>query len=175
MVEASNFYQARGYRYHPVDWAVEKEYNEVTFQGKMHPVAGDLYFVGSAEQGFIKDYEILEPGTFYYAISPCVRPGDHNLSPLHRPYFLKLELFYKGKDDVDNIKGLEKIKTDATLFFSQFSNIEIRQKEGLDFDIEINGVEVGSYGLRKQGPYNFIYGTGLAEPRLSQALGRKDD
>ena len=41
-------------------------------------------------------------------------------------------------------------------------------KEG--YDLMINGIEVGSYGLRMGNGYEWVYGTGLAEPRFSVAI-----
>jgi hypothetical protein len=38
------------------------------------------------------------------------------------------------------------------------------------YDIEYNGVEIGSYGIRKTSFLEWIYGTGLAEPRFSRSL-----
>jgi hypothetical protein len=40
-------------------------------------------------------------------------------------------------------------------------------------DINFNGIEVGSYGIREFEGFKWVYGTGAAEPRLSQAIGRK--
>jgi hypothetical protein len=37
------------------------------------------------------------------------------------------------------------------------------------YDIEINGIEVGSYGIRSVDDVQYIYGTGLALPRYSTA------
>ncbi len=175
MSSASDFYLQRGYKYHPVDWAVEREFNEVTFQGPLVPLLENKFFVGSAEQGFIKDYQELESGCYYFAISPCVRIGDFNRSSFHQPYFLKLELFYKGKNKEDNEIALKKIMDDAFAFFSQFKTPTTLKKEDGSFDLEINQIEVGSYGIRDSAPYFFVYGTGVAEPRLSQALGEKND
>jgi hypothetical protein len=37
-------------------------------------------------------------------------------------------------------------------------------------DIELGGIELGSYGYRSYGRLHWIYGTGFAEPRFSQAV-----
>ena len=50
------------------------------------------------------------------------------------------------------------------------SNFEIvKTEEGLD--IELNGIEIGSYGYRSYKDFHWIYGTALAEPRFSLAAG----
>ena len=38
------------------------------------------------------------------------------------------------------------------------------------YDIVINNIEVGSYGIRENSFLKYIYGTACAEPRLSIAL-----
>ena len=35
------------------------------------------------------------------------------------------------------------------------------------FDLEYNGIELGSYGIRSCEYLDWIYATGLAEPRMS--------
>jgi hypothetical protein len=40
------------------------------------------------------------------------------------------------------------------------------------YDIECNGVELGSYGVRHFENIDWIYGTGLAEPRLSTVMNK---
>jgi hypothetical protein len=41
----------------------------------------------------------------------------------------------------------------------------IETKEG--FDLEVSGIEIGSYGIRSCEYLKWIYGTGLAEPRMT--------
>ena len=42
------------------------------------------------------------------------------------------------------------------------------------YDIEsCNGIELGSYGIREFAGFRWIYGTGVAEPRLSLCIARK--
>lgn len=38
------------------------------------------------------------------------------------------------------------------------------------YDLEYNEIELGSYGIRRCGYLNWIYGTGVAEPRLTRTL-----
>jgi hypothetical protein len=44
----------------------------------------------------------------------------------------------------------------------------VTTEDGLD--VEIGGIEVGSYGTRLHEGFSWNYGTGLAEPRFSSAL-----
>ncbi len=43
----------------------------------------------------------------------------------------------------------------------------------VNHDIMIKGIEVGSYGYRYIDDFAWVYGTGCAEPRLSQVLAMK--
>lgn len=51
-----------------------------------------------------------------------------------------------------------------------------RVETSAGWDVEVDGVEVGSYGHNElrdgDAPFVWVYGTGLAEPRLSQAIAR---
>ena len=63
--------------------------------------------------------------------------------------------------------------SDAFLTLSRFLGIDdvlgtISTDEG--YDIVLNGIEVGSYGIRQHENLRWIYGTGIAEPRFSTAL-----
>jgi hypothetical protein len=42
-------------------------------------------------------------------------------------------------------------------------------KTEIGHDIELNGIEIGSYGWRQNQDIIWAYGTGLAEPRFSIA------
>lgn len=49
----------------------------------------------------------------------------------------------------------------------QITKVEIDE---FSYDLEINNIEVGSYGIRQYKNLFWVYGTGLAEPRFSQAI-----
>lgn len=44
------------------------------------------------------------------------------------------------------------------------------EKVDYGYDLLLSGIEVGSYGFREYKNNKWIYGTGLAEPRFSQAF-----
>lgn len=83
---------------------------------------------------------------------------------------MKAELII-ANPDFGEIK-YRRMVIDAAMFFSKYTNsskVSIDStKEG--HDITINGIEVGSYGGRQFNGFTWIYGTGCAEPRLSEAL-----
>jgi hypothetical protein len=73
--------------------------------------------------------------------------------------------------------AMEQMLKDAEYYHKRFSRLHnnssvdiVATDEG--YDININGIEVGSYGFREIGDFMWVYGTGLAEPRFSQAVGR---
>ncbi len=64
----------------------------------------------------------------------------------------------------------------ASVFFSRYTdyeNIEVVENDQSGYDIEINGIEVGSYGIRSCEYLKWIYATGCAEPRLTYAVNLK--
>ena len=126
--------------------------------------------VGSAEQSFLSLYlnGNLPKGRFQ-SITPCFR--DDDIDWLHQKYFIKNELI-DTEDTSEN--GLAKILDICLRFFkSEFKNnvpkIVKKQNEGIypSYDIEYDGIELGSYGIRSCNFLTWIYATGLAEPRLS--------
>lgn len=168
IAEAQEFYETRGFRYLDVPWTVPKEISAIT---KPHFLKDfyieDKVLVGSAEQSFLSIYDELDKG-LYYAITPCFR--DEVEDEWHQKNFMKLELFQKG--------WLHNYFISTALeYFSRYTNgLEIIEfdptKREWNFDIELGGIEVGSYGIRSyaDGKFEWTYGTGLAEPRFTKAL-----
>lgn len=129
-----------------------------------------LGLVGSAEQGFLQlvlDDKLEDRYATYMSDGPCFRPLDEGRSPYHHGYFYKLELFCLDCED----RWAPFLET-AREFFQAHTDKKVktvRTEEG--FDLEIDGIEVGSYGRRMVGPLDWSYGTGLALPRFSQVVG----
>ena len=104
----------------------------------------------------------------YQAITPCFRdePKHDNL---HKPYFMKLELI-----DADaNSKSLSNMIAHSLNFFRIYLDCFDTRIDKLSIDIidSKHGIELGSYGIRTNracGPW--VFGTGVAEPRLSYVL-----
>jgi seryl-tRNA synthetase len=132
------------------------------------------YLVASSEQSIL---QMLHDGKDLPAklmtFSSCFR--NEKVDYLHRQHFYKLELFvnlnkYKEVFLVgSDIKVMAEISLE---FFKKFLNTpKIKQTGSMTFDIESeNGIELGSYGFRTWRNYNWLYGTGLAEPRLGIAI-----
>jgi hypothetical protein len=178
--DAVEFYQNRGYTYMEVPWTVPPEASKVTFAREaLTSQAGDL--LGSAEQAFI---DMLLRGDklpqFVVAVSPCFRI-EPEYNQFHHLSFMKVELFSP------QVMMFEKIQRDAWEFFKRYGLVLNKEAQELTLPIDkahvdfvCDGVELGSYGVRlmsrpSEDPIGWAYGTGLAEPRTSVALEKRND
>lgn len=176
LAEAFSYYESKGYTYIEVPWIVSTGIQMITCPSedmiyKTH--GGGL--VGSAEQSFI-DLELqdkLNPCSKYFTITPCFRLGDSKTSPLHQEYFMKLELYSNDWCDPFGYWG---VLDDAMRFFQMHTTHEtlVNHNKHHSSDIEINGIEVGSYGERfiPNREHPIFYGTGLALPRFTHACNQ---
>lgn len=185
LMRALDYYQKDcGYQYIDVPWFVEPSTDAITrpeiaqpclFKGKA--------FVGSAEQSFLqlfRDNKIL-PNKNYVAMTPCIRDDVNDKS--HEMGFMKIELFnfYEGEESEIHFSrnyehSLDDMLYDSHAFFSMYANTRlnlVKTSVG-NFDINNNGIEVGSYSVKKMEIDNrhvmWVCGTGLAEPRFSYSL-----
>jgi len=180
LAEALEYYQDQGYELIDVPWTVSKQSMNITAGESIDLEKSkyiDDYLVGSAEQSFlhmIRGGEISE-GRFC-AVTPCFRSNDPE-DELHQKYFMKVELISITKEWWKWVPEMEMMLTSAKDFFSQFVDVEVvkTQDDRSDesYDIECHGIELGSYGIRHFENINWIYGTGLAEPRLSTVMNRE--
>lgn len=168
VAEAQAHYRRYGFPDLPVPWVIGREAYEETRPAEALPyktLGG--FLVGSAEQSFL--HLMLEGQTITraQATTPCFRDEAHD--EIHSPYFLKTELI----DAVEvNATGLERVISAAEDFFTQYLPVaRLAIGDGTwDLTCAQTGLELGSYGLRHHGSLSWVYGTGLALPRLSQAL-----
>lgn len=162
------FYMLRGYQPLSAPMLVDKDIVELTLpedrETKEHL---GQYYVGSAEQSFyqlIKDG--FEPVGKYMMLTPCHR--DEVKDERHLEIFLKIEL-------VSLDSTYHNIAKDAFDFYTTLGEkvdlTVVSAVEGVD--LEIGGVEVGSYGQRMFDGQVISYGTGLALPRFSQVRKNK--
>lgn len=122
--------------------------------------------VASGEQSFLELYmkRYLPKGRFF-TITPCFRYELRD--DLHCKTFMKAELI---QTDEVNEDALLKMVNQASKFFQEYiPNAEI-VKTDIGYDIEVDGNELGSYGIRKSDFLEWIYGTACAEPRLSRLI-----
>ena len=166
--DAQSHYSLLGYSYVEVPWTVTPEIAALTKPLEMD-FLGDYFLpkkgktlVGSAEQSFLYQYSkgFLPRGKFQ-AITPCFREDIHDVT--HEKAFMKLELIdtTNSKPSMDNLVDMVENARD---FFSRYilpehiENLKI-VSVGDTFDIEYEGIEIGSYGIRDVGFMSYIYGT----------------
>jgi hypothetical protein len=192
---ALEWYTSEGFEYVEVPWAVPTNVVAITLPATRAPYGviedGRNFqnaLVGSAEQSFLHVTlrGILGLGTestprSYVAISPCFR--DDAIDQVHQKQFMKVELFEPYHLEAseaflnDRLRRVIRKARDFFLKYIPVENLEVvSTREG--WDIMGNGVELGSYGIRVcQLPgttldvFTWVYGTGVAEPRLSQVRG----
>ena len=161
-------YAERGYAYREVPWVVSHEAESVTLPPGAEATQtqyGDL--VGSAEQGFIELILRGEELTRACAITPCFRI-EETFDELHHAYFMKLELI----DTNASLASLDAMLENAVDFFAQYLDVLVVKTGTHMYDIvdKKHGIELGSYGFRTCGDTTFVYGTGVALPRLDTVL-----
>ena len=164
--EALNYFSSLGYEHLSAPLLVDLDVVSHTLpngnRAKQH--IDDLYYVGSAEQSIlqlIKDgYDLKSK---YMLITPCQR-DESILDEIHLEIFLKVELISFDlntniiKDVFNFLSNIVKVKP-------KIITVSATQQ-----DILINSIEVGSYGLNKYKNIEYNYGTGIALPRITQAI-----
>lgn len=123
--------------------------------------------VASGEQSFLYLYlkGFLPKGT-YQTVTPCYRDEIFDLT--HTKYFLKNELIDTLHVNEDSLMAMINM---CCMFFKKNlkypGEVKVIKTGDSSYDIEYKGVEIGSYGIRSCEFLEWIYGTGLAEPRFS--------
>lgn len=176
IAKAIHFYETyKKYKYIDVPWTVSKGSIDVTRPPGARPFfTHSGYLVASGEQSFLEIRRELCPGRKYQCVTPCFR--DEKYDDLHFPYFLKNELIIPLWKDDSADEFVQQILKDAYSFFGGYCNYPSPDtvKTDIGFDIVIAGMEVGSYGYREHEGFRWVYGTGCAEPRFSQAMIERD-
>lgn len=169
VARAIEMYQALGYEYIEAPWLVSPAASKSTLPPNREACVlshagrarGDL--VGSAEQSFVQlmiDGKI-SPGRWVTA-GPCFRWED-TFDDIHHPTFFKVELMDLAIDP-----DVSRVTSDACLVLSELTGRLVqRVKTPEGYDLEIGGIEVGSYGQRVFCGATWAYGTGLALPRTT--------
>jgi hypothetical protein len=170
--EAVKYYRNLGYEYVDVPWIVDRSIVEMTT--KVTPIwlsvpgRGYKDLIGSGEQGFLAIWDKLSEGKRYVTCTPCFR-NEPVYDESRQLGFMKVELFAKSTDD------WRQFCNDASGFVRKQGVDHRLVQTILGYDIEVNGIEVGSYGGRRVGDKVWSYGTGLAEPRFTYALTNLTD
>lgn len=169
IAKSNEYYEKNGFVRIESSWTVSEYIDNITrpvniqaFQLKHNGKC----LVASGEQSFLYLYlkEFLPKGQFQ-TTTPCFR--FESFDYLHSKYFIKNELI---KTDVVNEQELLKIVQICFDFFKMYiPDCEVI-KTNIGFDIEYDGRELGSYGIRENEFLKWIYATGCAEPRLSKLI-----
>ncbi|MBI4151330.1 hypothetical protein HY496_00025 [Candidatus Woesearchaeota archaeon] len=178
IADALEFYRSRGYTEMEVPWIVSDEAKMVTAPEKDKPFRTHLgTLVASAEQSFVELmlHHTLRAGK-YVSCTPCYR--DEIRDDLHHCWFLKVELIdVLSEEQLSNGEinlQLNEMIESAESFFKRYLPIRRKEtREGVDLICGDQPWELGSYGFRSYQHLNWIYGTGVAEPRLSIALSKQ--
>ena len=167
--DSIKYYETEGFKRIESPWTVSeyvdnltKPKDRISFQLKHN----NKCLVASGEQSFLYLYlkEFLPLGQFQ-TTTPCFR--FESFDNLHTKYFIKTELI---KTDVVNDEELFKLTRTAYEFYRRYiPDVDI-VKTSIGFDINYHQYELGSYGIREVNFLKWIYGTGCAEPRLSNLI-----
>jgi len=169
---STKFYDVRGYFRIEAPWTVSSKVDDITRPEsaiKYQLKHNDKCLVASGEQSFLYLYlkNFLPLGKFQ-TITPCFRYESFDF--LHSKYFMKNELIITDKV---NESSLDSVVDSAYNFFVSYfdakNKLEII-KTDIGYDIEIEGKELGSYGIRSCEFLDWVYGTGCAEPRMSNLI-----
>lgn len=181
-------YQSMGFKYVEVPWYVTEDVLNITKPSfsnvDYYLQANDKYLLASGEQGFL--YLIMKgviPSGKYVTCTPCYRFERQDF--LHRKVFMKVEainfvnLLDNDINKLLNVDDVDQMVQTAILNFNNIVTSDYRvvpqsTRSSVDIinpiDIELNSVEIGSYGLRQyKNLVKWVYGTAIAEPRFSVA------
>jgi hypothetical protein len=170
IVSAEHYYAELGFKRTDVPWIVKQEAYHITkpSQAFRDFATLDGFLVASGEQSFLQ--LLLDGNEIKKAqcTTPCFR--DENHDELHHLYFMKTELINTEVCD----KNLMDMIEAAYWYFRKQLAVKIIKLDDETYDIVDSrfGIELGSYGTREYKNLKWIYGTGVAEPRLTQVITR---
>lgn len=169
LMRALAFYRRKGFLQCELNWDAPRDVCALTCPepDRMYGFE-DNVLVGSAEQAFMHAQKTgYLPAGRYVSITPCFR-RENEETETHKRQFMKVELYasHAAGDEIaeefaDLARQFMSTETDETVDL-------VRTAEG--WDLEIGGIEVGSYSARRLGGMEWTCGTGLAEPRFSMAV-----
>jgi hypothetical protein len=199
IAESVKYYEKCGFSRIESPWTVTKDISDITKPEGIPNFSiseKSKVLVASGEQSFLYLYNkgFLPKGKFQ-TTTPCFR--DETFDVWHTKYFIKNELIIT--DDVSK-EQLRNVIHSARDFFRKYCLLPkvndswisgVDEKDDVyiwdgfekiaevnvndaylypSYDLMYRGVELGSYGIRHCNFLKWIYGTGVAEPRLSRLL-----
>lgn len=162
-----NYYANLGFKRIESPWTVTKAVSSITKpenKNNFEIVGKDKVLVASGEQSFLYLYlKNFLPLGKYQTVTPCFRDETFDLT--HTKYFIKNELIITDNVDDQNLNSM--IAVCRNFYEQELKKNTWIKKTNDGYDIEVEGIEVGSYGIRKCDYLTWIYGTGCPEPRIS--------
>lgn len=168
-------------QYVDVPWTVDQRTMLITCPEKRYITNSDAgCLVGSAEQSFLHllRTDRLAEGD-YIAVTPCFRHMDalEQADDMHCAYFMKAELIIARFEEMPEAFLFNLVQAAYDYFKSELALaglgaewLAISALPDGTIDINLNEIEIGSYGQRRHGNIFWTYGTALAEPRFTRAL-----
>lgn len=176
ITRALDFYKAVGYEYVELPWIVGSESVAITKPKDSSPLIvswwhgeiGEL--PGSAEQAFLEQFRRFEVTKRFVAATPCFRDEPMFQYGTHQLQFFKVELFQPVSSMYGWRRSWNMLEHARALFKLLGAKAEsVTHPDGDGWDLMVNGIEVGSYGIREHKDMTWLYGTGIAEPRFTFA------
>lgn len=178
--QTMDFWERSGFKRIETPWTVTQAISDITRPALAQDFKlihdDNKVLVASGEQGFLYLYNkgFLPKGKFQ-TTTPCFRKEP--FGPFHTKYFIKTEIIDTEHVNEDNLSVLvAQARQNFTNLlpdgYPEESIVVIDTSYHLgypSFDIELNGLEIGSYGIRSCSFLDWIYGTGIAEPRFTKA------
>lgn len=159
--KAVQYYRDNGYEYQEIAWWGDLHTMMATCPDETKIARIDEHcLVGSAEQGMIGN---LSADTFVVACGPCFRLNEPD-TEYHHDHFMKVELGYQTESYDSAMRAMDRMLHDARLLMGGEQEVT-----PVGIDLVLNGLEIGSYGIRVMDGFYHVYGTGMALPRFSQA------
>ena len=164
------YYENLGFKRVEAPWTVSSKVDDITRPAeavKFQLKHNNKCLVASGEQSFLYLYlKNFLPKGQYQTVTPCFRFEEFDF--LHTKYFMKNELI---KTDDISTRALVRIVEECVQFYQPLFNKDLDvMKTDIGFDIEVDGKELGSYGIRSCEFLEWIYATGCAEPRTSNLI-----
>lgn len=174
VADAIDHYTAAGFTYIDTPWMVDPAIASITCPDRRYHdmiLQNNTVLVASAEQGFL---ELETHGHLhdkkYVSCGPCwrIRDAKENQDGFHHETFVKVELYVRCESDHEAHRAAQELVNNAKLFLSHDPVVVVTGVSS--WDLELNGIEIGSYGARRHHNIIWAYGTGLALPRYREAL-----
>jgi hypothetical protein len=169
IADSIEYYQKNDFKRIESPWTVTKAVSDITKPPECDEFTikeKNKVLVASGEQSFLYLYlKGFLPAGRYQTVTPCFR--NDSFDSLHTKYFVKNELI---RTDITSVKTLHMMIDIARGFFEKYTPVEVVITGKDTYDLVAEGIELGSYGIRECSFLKWIYGTGVAEPRLSGYL-----